>query len=126
MRWVGIDEAGYGPNLGPLVMTAVVAEGPEDRPPDLWADFAATVVRAGGTDSRLWIDDSKKIYRGGFGLDRLETPCLTPLAASGREPPITLGGLLEALDAGHLESVELSRWLDPGADPTIPRPATRP
>ena len=26
MRWVGIDEAGYGPNLGPLVMTAVVAE----------------------------------------------------------------------------------------------------
>ena len=25
--WViGIDEAGYGPNLGPLVMSAVVAE----------------------------------------------------------------------------------------------------
>ena len=33
MRWVGIDEAGYGPNLGPLVMTAVVAEaaGPGGR-----------------------------------------------------------------------------------------------
>ena len=25
MRWVGIDEAGYGPNLGPMVMTAVIA-----------------------------------------------------------------------------------------------------
>ena len=27
MCWAGIDEAGYGPNLGPLVMTAVIAEG---------------------------------------------------------------------------------------------------
>ena len=43
IRWVGIDEAGYGPNLGPLVMTAVVAESAEDRPPDLWADLAETV-----------------------------------------------------------------------------------
>ena len=33
MRWVGIDEAGYGPNLGPLVMTAVIAEGQKARVP---------------------------------------------------------------------------------------------
>ena len=33
MAWlVGIDEAGYGPNLGPLVMTAVAWHVP-DRPP---------------------------------------------------------------------------------------------
>ena len=31
VRWVGIDEAGYGPNLGPLVMTAVIAEDREGR-----------------------------------------------------------------------------------------------
>ena len=43
MLWVGIDEAGYGPNLGPLVMTAVVAAGPDDRRPDLWGDLSATM-----------------------------------------------------------------------------------
>ena len=34
MRWVGIDEAGYGPNLGPLVMTAVIAGSPRDTGDD--------------------------------------------------------------------------------------------
>ena len=65
MPWiVGIDEAGYGPNLGPLVMTAVVAEAPDERPPDLWNDLSATVCRAGGDAQRLWVDDSKAIWHG--------------------------------------------------------------
>ena len=69
MRWVGIDEAGYGPNLGPLVMTAVIAESCnmmdesapvfDASPPDLWRDLASTVDRAGGDPGRLWLDDSK-------------------------------------------------------------------
>src|SRR4051794_33903444 len=113
-RWVGIDEAGYGPNLGPLVLTAVVAEGPGDRPPDLWEDLAATVARAGSRDDRLWVDDSKKIYGGGQGLDRLEAACLATLAASGRTLPATLGSLLAALEAGSLAEAELSPWLEPG------------
>ena len=74
-RWVGIDEAGYGPNLGPLVMTAVIAIAPDDRPPDLWADLASTVARAGGDPDKLWVDDSKKLYRPGLGRERLDTTC---------------------------------------------------
>jgi len=30
---VGIDEAGYGPNLGPLVQAAVALYLPDDDPP---------------------------------------------------------------------------------------------
>ncbi|MDR3636220.1 MAG: hypothetical protein P4L84_20630 [Isosphaeraceae bacterium] len=112
MRWVGIDEAGYGPNLGPLVMTAVVAEGPDERPPSLWDDLAATVARAGGNADRLWVDDSKALLTGGRGRDRLEAACLAALAATGCGVPGSLRALLAALDAGTLDDVELSPWLD--------------
>jgi hypothetical protein len=119
MRWVGIDEAGYGPNLGPLVMTAVVAEGPGDREPDVWGDLASTVSRAGGPPDRLWVDDSKKIYQGGQGRDRLDAGCLVALGATGRAVPGTLGGLIGAIGAGTLDDAELSPWLE-GPDPRYP------
>ena len=112
--WAGIDEAGYGPNLGPLVMTAVVAEG---RSPDLWADLAATVARAGGDADRLWVDDSKLVYQGRKGRDRLDAACLAAVAASGRGRPPTFGALLEAVGAGTLDDAELAHWVD--ADPPI-------
>lgn len=125
MRWVGIDEAGYGPNLGPLVMTAVIAEGPGTSPPDLWDDLASTVARAGGAPDRLWIDDSKAILKGGRGRERLEAACLATLAATGCQLPRSFGGLLQAIDAGTLADVELAPWLDENDDPHWPRPESR-
>lgn len=125
MRWVGIDEAGYGPNLGPLVMTAVIAEGPDASPPDLWGDLAATVARAGGAPDRLWIDDSKAILKGGRGRERLEAACLATLAATGRELPRSFGDLLTSIDAGTLADVELALWLDEDDDLPWPRPESR-
>ena len=49
MAWViGIDEAGYGPNLGPFVMTAVAAPLPETHDgANLWDVFRAAVRRDG-------------------------------------------------------------------------------
>jgi len=113
-RWVGIDEAGYGPNLGPLVMTAVAVESPDDRPPDVWNDLAQTVCRAGQHPDRLWVDDSKAIYGAGKGRDRLDATCLALAAAAGNDaaPPATFGGLLAALGAGGLDGAELTPWLD--------------
>lgn len=123
MRWVGIDEAGYGPNLGPLVMTAVVvdAESPGDDaispalapPARFWDDLRETVCRAGGRDGRLWIDDSKAILKGGKGRDRLVASCLAALDAAGHPLPDRLAALVEALcgTAALADPAELARWL---------------
>jgi ribonuclease HII len=127
MRWVGIDEAGYGPNLGPMVMTAVVAEGPDGRAPDVWGDLAATVARAGDPSDRLWVDDSKAILRVPSGRARLEETCLAVLAAAGGTVPGTLADLLAVLGAGTLDDSELTPWLDePDVAPGCARPEPEP
>lgn len=119
---MGIDEAGYGPNLGPLVMSAVVVESLEDRPFDVWRDLSATISRAGGPPERLWVDDSKALYVGGKGRDRLDAATLAAVAPEAT--PRTFGALLEALRAGTLDEVELSPWLDLG-DPPYPCEGSR-
>ena len=111
LRWVGIDEAGYGPNLGPLVMTAVVAEAAgrsrplrTRMPRRTWIsgrDLAGTVDRAGGDPARLWVDDSKAILRGGKGRDRLETACLAAVHAAGRGVPGSLPICSLAIQCRH-------------------------
>jgi hypothetical protein len=72
MPWVvGIDEAGYGPNLGPLVQAAVALRLPAGDPAG-WSALAPVVRRAHEKpDGRLLIDDSKKVYTRG-GLEALE------------------------------------------------------
>jgi hypothetical protein len=73
MPWiVGIDEAGYGPNLGPLVQAAVAARVPGDAG-CLWERLGDGVRRANDPDDgRVLIDDSKLVHAGPHKLARLE------------------------------------------------------
>jgi hypothetical protein len=120
IRWAGIDEAGYGPNLGPLVMTCVVAESSDESPLDFWNDLGGLVSRAGGNPSSLWVDDSKAIYQGGTGLDRLEATTSALLTTIHGSAPTTLRALLETLRAGDFDEAELAAWLvEP--EPSWPR-----
>jgi hypothetical protein len=68
---IGTDEAGYGPNLGPLVVAATawrLSAGDDAVEPLLEQAAASAAAAAGGT---LW-GDSKRIYRAGAGLAALE------------------------------------------------------
>ena len=60
---IGTDEAGYGPNLGPLVITATVWQVPDDIS-DLYVALAdALSPQHLDGDTRLPIADSKQLYK---------------------------------------------------------------
>jgi hypothetical protein len=105
---IGIDEAGYGPNFGPLVIAASVwrVDGPLPDDRQLNARVARVISRqaprarralakaAAATDSvprspvsrRVRVADSKAIYHPQVGLGPLEQNVLAMLAASGSTP----------------------------------------
>src|SRR5262249_42454483 len=85
MPWVvGIDEAGYGPNLGPFVMASVACRLPaEHDETDLWHVLKEVVRRnKDRDDGRLLIEDSKVVYAPGKGLKRLERGVLASVSAA--------------------------------------------
>ena len=87
---IGTDEAGYGPNLGPLLVAATawrVATPAEDAETVLTKAMLEVDAATGARRSTpLWAD-SKQIYRGGAGFDRLERGVLIGLGlASGGLP----------------------------------------
>jgi hypothetical protein len=90
--FVGTDEAGYGPNLGPLVISATVWEVPDAlRCADLGALLADVVVSSPAkipAQGRLSvaIGDSKVLYQSGKGLQHLERGLWAAMALLGHEP----------------------------------------
>jgi len=96
--WIGVDEAGLGPNLGPLVVAAVVWETPGDpRDFDFWSHFEPVVSSdPKSDDGRLIVADSKQVFQPARGVAALER---TVLAAWtwGASLPMSLGGLLTGM-----------------------------
>ncbi|MFL5341916.1 MAG: hypothetical protein ACJ8F7_17355 [Gemmataceae bacterium] len=111
MPWlIGIDEAGYGPNLGPLVQTAVGAAAPDDG--CLWKRLAASVQKFGkkSHNGRLTIDDSKKVYGARHSLKNLELGVLATLLPAEQAFPLPLGRFLERVAPAALVELRGERW----------------
>jgi hypothetical protein len=113
MPWtVGFDEAGYGPNLGPLLQAAVAVQLPIE---DLagWEALRRVVRKSGGRwgrDLRLVIDDSKKVYHGVNALERLERGLF---GAFGWQAT-TFGTLLQStLPEWSYDELLAEAWFDP-------------
>jgi len=86
--YAGIDEAGYGPLLGPLVVSRAVFAIPnlaaDAEPPYLWQRLSKAVCRGlTRRNGRIAVNDSKKLKTQASGLKHLELGCLTFAALAG-------------------------------------------
>jgi hypothetical protein len=109
--FIGMDEAGYGPNLGPLVVTATVWETPGDPGDcDWWGAFGEVVAESPERgDGRLHVADSKVVYSPAKGLGPLERSVLALLASINCRPGCLREGW-QALVAAERFDMDEEPW----------------
>lgn len=115
--YAGIDEAGYGPLLGPLVVGRAVflipALDSDAPPPDLWRRLSKAVCkRLSDRAGRIPVNDSKKLKTKASGLKHLETGCLAFAGLLG-DRPASLDQWLDLLGESAHHDLGKLPWYQP-------------
>jgi len=124
--WAGIDEAGYGPLLGPLVIAGTAFSLPvKPREGTLWElldDALTDSVKK--SDGRLVVADSKATYSKNKGLKTLEESVLC-FAQALRHSCSTAGKLIDFLRPRNTHHSENSEpWFADVPDTYLPLSTT--
>ncbi|MEZ5989908.1 MAG: hypothetical protein R3F30_12435 [Planctomycetota bacterium] len=114
----GIDEAGLGPLLGPLVVAGLLLEGPGGA--NAWTLCEPWFCKQprDRRDRRIRVDDSKKVKVGARGHAQLERTALSLTLAAEGALPADVGALLGPDLAGELMAYP---WYEGLAARPLPR-----
>ncbi|MBW8041270.1 MAG: hypothetical protein FVQ85_14875 [Planctomycetes bacterium] len=117
---VGIDEAGFGPILGPLVVSSsTFSLGHDLIGADLWQALRRSLAKKRKRlAGRVLISDSKKAYSKSLGTKHLERTVFACLKCLGKEPG-TLGELISLLCPDCLERLDDYPWYKGAGDCSI-------
>lgn len=109
---IATDEAGLGPNLGPLVVSATVWELPDGTAPaDLFDALRDSIVPTAreADDEHFAVADSKQLYKPGGTKAHLERGVLIALASLQRTTE-TWRALFDALDPTSCQYRDSIPW----------------